>query len=133
MIAWKVATSGGQITSWTQIVDTDTNGSGQDWWVDGYYTITGSGSAVTFDAENHLYLELWNVKTAKGDNTVDVSALKITGGELCEAGNDTMVVTPTVTVPELALIFIPLVLVIPFMMRKFKFNYANNHSIQDRT
>ena len=120
-----MATSGGQITAWTQIVDTGTSGSAQDWWVDGYYTITGDGSATTFDAQNHLYLELWNVKTDKGD-IADDSSLKITGGELCGAGNDTMVVAPTVTVPELALIFIPLVLVIPFMMRKFKLNQAIN-------
>jgi len=131
-LAWKITTSGGLITASSLIVDTTTSGSAQDWWVDGYYTITGNGSATTFDAENHLYIEIWNVKTAKGTITDD-SALRITGDEFtptCGTGNDTLFITPEVTVPEFVLVFIFVVPFIPFLVRKFKLRLAVRKTIK---
>jgi len=126
-IVWKVETSGGAITSnYTQIVDTTTSGSGQDWWVDGYYTITGSGTATTFDAvQNHLYVQIWNIKTVKGD-VGDLTRMKITGDEFatCGSGNNTILISPTVTVPEFVLAFIFLVPFVPFLVRKFRLKLA---------
>jgi len=70
-------------------------------------------------------VQIWNIKTVKGD-VGDLTRMKITGDEFatCGSGNNTILISPTVTVPEFVLAFIFLVPFVPFLVRKFRLKLA---------